>query len=128
MCQNVDMTAIAVARQNAQRAASLNAIGYTWERVADICGYRSKQAAAQAVKRLNCRVPVASLEALRRAEDEELRLRRVMFHEELTDAKLQRDVDTMAILNRELDRIAHGVPGCSASTCRPVPRSGSRRR
>ena len=94
------------ARQRAERAAALNARGYTWQSVAEICGYRSRQGAQQAVKRLDCRVPAENIEALRRQEDRELTIRRQMFHEKLTAANSENDTETMAMLNRELDRIA----------------------
>jgi len=94
------------ARRRAERAASLNAVGQTWQAIADACGYRSRQAAQQAVKRLDCRVMPENIEALRRQEDEELRIRREMFHEELCSAKANQDTDTMVMLNRELNRIS----------------------
>lgn len=106
MCQNVDMTTVAVARANAQRALALYACGNTWPEVAATCGYRSRQAAFAAVQRLEHRRPVVSLEALRRMEDEELRIRRQAFHHEFADARSRKDIEAMAVANRELDRIA----------------------
>lgn len=93
-------------RHRAERAAALNASGYTWQAIADRLNYRSRQAAQQAVKRLDCRVPVENIEALRRQEDRELIIRRQMFHDKLTAANSDNDTETMAMLNRELDRIA----------------------
>lgn len=96
------MTSVVVARQNAQRALALYACGHGWPEVAEICGYRSRQA----VERLEHRRPVASIEALRRMEDEELRIRRQAFHGGFASAHRKKDIESMAVANRELDRIA----------------------
>ena len=81
-------------------------MGKTWQHVADTCGYRSRQAAQVAVRRLDARVRPENIEALRRSEDEELRIRRECFHDELSVAKANNDTETMLALNRELDRIS----------------------
>ena len=84
----------------------LRAIGRTWQEVADTLGYRSRQAAQQAVERLSDRTPPVDIEAARRMEDEELRLRRATLHERFFDARRRGDDASLSMLNRELDRIS----------------------
>lgn len=84
----------------------LRAIGRTWQEVADTLGYRSRQAAQQAVERLSDRTPPVDIEAARRMEDEELRLRRATLHERFFDARRRGDDTSLSMLNRELDRIS----------------------
>ncbi|TXH20066.1 MAG: hypothetical protein E6R06_22840 [Mycobacterium sp.] len=93
-------------RRRAERAAQLRAMGRTWAEIADTLGYRTRQAAQQAVGRLHDRTAPESVEQLRRTEAEELRLRRAVLHERFWEAKRNRDDDTLAMLNRELDRVA----------------------
>ena len=100
------MTSRIESRRRAERALALHAVGKTWQQVADTCGYRSRQAAQVAVRRLDTRVRPENIEALRRSEDEELRIRRELFHDELAAAKANNDTETMLALSRELDRIA----------------------
>ncbi|MCH9730622.1 MAG: hypothetical protein K0U84_13275 [Actinomycetia bacterium] len=93
-------------RRRAERAASLKALGRTWQEIADTLGYRSRQAAQQAVERLDNRTPPLNAEMLRRQEDEELRIRRAVLHEQFHEARRMRDIDNLVTLNRELDRIS----------------------
>ncbi len=50
------------------------ATGATWQEIATQLGYRSRQAAQQAVRRLGDRTPPESVEAVRRKHDNALRL------------------------------------------------------
>lgn len=50
------------------------ATGATWQEIATQLGYRSRQAAQQAVRRLGDRTPPESVEAARRKHDNALRL------------------------------------------------------
>lgn len=93
-------------RQRAERAVQLRAIGRTWQEIADTLGFRSRQAAQQAAERLGDRTPPLDIEAVRRMEDEELRIRRATLHERFFDAKRRNDDSALALLNRELDRIS----------------------
>ena len=56
-------------RPNAWRAT-----GATWQEIADQLGYRSRQAASQAVKRLGNRTPPETVEQARAKHDNALRL------------------------------------------------------
>ena len=58
------------------------------------------------MRRLDTRVRPENIDALRRSEDEELRIRRELFHDELATAKANNDTETMLALSRELDRIS----------------------
>lgn len=94
------------ARRRAERAAQLRAIGRTWQEIADTLGYRGRQSAQDAVARLDNRTPPPNAEALRRQEDEELRIRRAVLHERFYDAQQRNDDEALVTLNRELDRIS----------------------
>ncbi|PVB44275.1 hypothetical protein [Mycobacteroides abscessus] len=94
------------ARRRAERAHQLRAIGRTWQEIADVLGYRTRQSAMHAVTRLTDRTPPVGAEALRRQEAEELRIRRAALHERFADARKRKDDDTLVSLNRELDRVA----------------------
>ena len=50
------------------------ATGATWQEIADQLGYRSRQAASQAVKRLGTRTPPETVEQARAKHDNALRL------------------------------------------------------
>ena len=50
------------------------ATGATWQEIADQLGYRSRQAASQAVKRLGNRTPPETVEQARAMHDNALRL------------------------------------------------------
>jgi hypothetical protein len=50
------------------------ATGATWQEIADQLGYRSRQAASQAVKRLGSRTPPETVEQARAKHDNALRL------------------------------------------------------
>ena len=94
------------ARRRAERAAQLRAIGRTWQEIADTLGFRGRGAAQDAVARLLKSTAPDSPEALRRQEDEELRIRRAVLHERFHAARARHDDDTLLSLNRELDRIS----------------------
>jgi AraC-like DNA-binding protein len=94
------------ARRRAERAHQLRAIGRTWQEIADVLGYRTRQSAMHAVARLLDRTPPVRAEALRRQEAEELRIRRAALHERFADARQRKDDDALVSLNRELDRVA----------------------
>lgn len=93
-------------RRRAERAHQLRAIGRTWQEIADVLGYRTRQSAMHAVARLLDRTPPVGIEALRRQEAEELRIRRSALHERFADARQRKDDDALAMLNRELDRVS----------------------
>jgi uncharacterized protein YegP (UPF0339 family) len=61
-------------RHRAERAARLAATGATWQEIADALGYRSRQAASQAVKRLQDRTPPETTEQARAKHDQALQL------------------------------------------------------
>jgi hypothetical protein len=61
-------------RHRAEQAARLAATGATWQEVADSLGYRSRQAAQQAVHRLRDRTPAESIEQARAKHDAALQL------------------------------------------------------
>lgn len=72
------------------------ATGATWQEIATQLGYRSRQAAQQAVRRLGDRTPPESVEAARRKHDNALRLlQRSGFTRYLT--ALQRGDDDTAL-------------------------------
>ncbi|WP_236735180.1 hypothetical protein [Mycolicibacterium peregrinum] len=62
------------ARARAEAAERMAATGATWQEIATQLGYRSRQAAQQAVRRLGDRTPPESVEAARRKHDNALRL------------------------------------------------------
>jgi AraC-like DNA-binding protein len=62
------------ARARAEAAERMAATGATWQEIATQLGYRSRQAAQQAVRRLGDRTPPESVEAVRRKHDNALRL------------------------------------------------------
>lgn len=108
-------------RRRAERAASLKSIGRTWQEIADTLGYRSRQAAQQAVERLGNQTPPVNAEALRRQEAEELRIRRAVLHERFHAARKHGDDETLVMLKRELDRVStrwsklHGLDAADRS-------------
>lgn len=61
-------------QHRANQAARLAATGATWQEVADALGYRSRQAAQQAVARLRDRTPPESIEQARAKHDQALQL------------------------------------------------------
>lgn len=61
-------------RHRAEQAVRMSATGATWQEVADACGYRSRQAAQQAVSRLRDRTPPESVEQARAKHDAALQL------------------------------------------------------
>ena len=72
------------------------ATGATWQEIADQLGYRSRQAASQAVKRLGNRTPPETVEQARAKHDNALRLlQRSNFTRYLT--ALQAGDDNMAL-------------------------------
>ena len=72
------------------------ATGATWQEIADQLGYRSRQAASQAVKRLGNRTPPETVEQARAKHDNALRLlQRSNFTRYLT--ALQTGDDNMAL-------------------------------
>lgn len=94
------------ARRRAERAHQLRSIGRTWQEIADVLGYRTRQGAMHAVARLLERTPPESVEGMRRQEAEELRIRRAVLHERFADARQRKDDTILVALNRELDRVA----------------------
>jgi hypothetical protein len=62
------------ARHRAEQAERMAATGATWQEIADQLGYRSRQAASQAVKRLGNRTPPETVEQARAKHDNALRL------------------------------------------------------
>ena len=62
------------ARHRAEQAARMSYTGATWQEVADALGYRSRQAAQQAVARLDERTPPESVEQARAKHDGALKL------------------------------------------------------
>jgi hypothetical protein len=62
------------AQQRAEQAERMAATGATWQEIADQLGYRSRQAASQAVKRLGNRNPPETVEQARAKHDNTLRL------------------------------------------------------
>ncbi|MFV8050365.1 AraC family transcriptional regulator [Mycolicibacterium fortuitum] len=61
-------------RHRAEQAARMSATGATWQEIADALGYRSRQAASQAVKRLHDRTPPETVEQARAKHDTALQL------------------------------------------------------
>lgn len=61
-------------RHRANQAARLAATGATWQEIADNLGYRSRQAAQQAVARLHDRTPPESTAQARAKHDQALQL------------------------------------------------------
>jgi hypothetical protein len=100
------VTRHADARRRAERAERLYGMGRTWTEIADVLGYRSRQAAQQAVGRLDRDTPPETREQMRRVEDAELRHRRSMLWEMAWDARRRGDDDAVMGHNRELDRIS----------------------
>lgn len=68
------MTTRLDARHRAEHAERMAATGATWQEIADQLGYRSRQAASQAVKRLGVRTPPETVEQARAKHDNALRL------------------------------------------------------
>jgi hypothetical protein len=68
------MTTRLDARHRAEQAARTQGTGATWQEVADALGYRSRQAAQQAVARLLDRMPAESVEQARAKHDAALQL------------------------------------------------------
>jgi hypothetical protein len=62
------------ARHRAEQAARMQGTGATWQEIADALGYRSRQAAYQAVSRLLDRTPAESVEQARAKHDAALQL------------------------------------------------------
>ncbi|WP_373202355.1 hypothetical protein [Mycobacterium marinum] len=62
------------ARHRAEQAARLSLTGATWHEIADSLGYRSRQAAQQAVQRLHDKTPPESVAAARAKHDAALQL------------------------------------------------------
>jgi uncharacterized protein YegP (UPF0339 family) len=89
-------------RRQAERAAALKAVGRTWQEIADVLGYRSRQAAQQAVERLQKRNPPESVESARRSATETLRIVQAVLFEQFADAKQRGDNDDLSMLAREL--------------------------
>jgi AraC-like DNA-binding protein len=84
------------ARHRAEQAERMAATGATWQEIADQLGYRSRQAASQAVKRLGNRTPPETVEQARAKHDNALRLlQRSDFTRYLT--ALQAGDDNMAL-------------------------------
>jgi hypothetical protein len=100
------MTSRIDARRRAERAERLHAIGRTWTEIAEVLGFRSRQAAQQAVGRLHRDTPPETREQMRRMEDAELRDRRTMLYEMAWGAKRRGDDETVMGYSRELDRIS----------------------
>ncbi|MCF6386534.1 hypothetical protein L2K20_06085 [Mycobacterium sp. MBM] len=91
-------------RTRAESAFQLHAAGRTWQEIADTLGFKSRQAAQQAVKRLHARHPPASPESVRRSSTESLRILRAILFERVADAKRRGDDQTLIGLHRELTR------------------------
>lgn len=68
------MTTRLEARTRAEQAARLSATGATWQEVADQLGYRSRQAAQQAVARLTDSAPAETVAQARARHDAALQL------------------------------------------------------
>ncbi|MDV3124674.1 hypothetical protein M1247_07095 [Mycobacterium sp. 21AC1] len=61
-------------RHRAEQAARMQGTGATWQEIADALGYRSRQAARQAVDRLLDRTPAESVEQARTKHDAALQI------------------------------------------------------
>jgi hypothetical protein len=72
------------ARHRAEQAERMAATGATWQEIADQLGYRSRQAASQAVKRLSNRTPPETVEQARAKHDALRLLQRSNFTRYLT--------------------------------------------
>ena len=68
------MTRFIEARHRAEQAAKLYGTGATWQEIADQVGYKSRQAAQQAVKNLHAKTPPESVESARAKHDTALQL------------------------------------------------------
>ncbi|MBF9351746.1 hypothetical protein BKG80_22400 [Mycobacteroides chelonae] len=68
------MTTRLDARHRAEQAAKMNATGATWQEIADHLGYRSRQAAQQAVTRLTANTPPETVEQARAKHDAALQI------------------------------------------------------
>jgi len=68
------MTTRLDARHRAEQAAKLSATGATWQEIADHLGYRSRQAAQQAVTRLTANAPPETVEQARAKHDAALQI------------------------------------------------------
>lgn len=78
------------------------ATGATWAEIANSLGYRSRQAAQQAVKRLGDRTPPESVEAARRKHDNALRLLQRSGFTRYLNALQSGDDDTVLRYSKEL--------------------------
>lgn len=68
------MTTRLDARHRAEQAAKMSATGATWQEIADHLGYRSRQAAQQAVTRLTANAPPETVEQARAKHDAALQI------------------------------------------------------
>ena len=90
------------ARARAEHAYRLRAIGRTWAEIAEVVGYRSRQAAQQAVERLHDQTPPETVDTARRSATESLRVVQSVLFERFADAKVRGDNDDMVMLAKEL--------------------------
>ncbi len=74
----------------------------TWAEVASECGYRSRQAAAQAVERLDSRHPPESVESARRRAVDRLRIVDSVLLGRFADAARRDDDQAVALFAREI--------------------------
>lgn len=91
-------------RARAEQAARLRACGFTWQAIADHCGYRSRQAAQWAVSAhydRNRETP----ELARRSLAEGLRLVETTLFESLAESKKKGDVAGISSMSREILRV-----------------------
>jgi len=90
------------ARHRAEQAARMNATGATWQEIADHLGYRSRQAAQVAVKRLLDKTPPETVTQARAKHDTALQLLQRNDFTRYLDALERKDDDTALRYSKEL--------------------------
>ena len=90
------------AAHRAEQAARMSATGATWQQVADALGYRSRQAASQAVKRMRDRTPPETVEQARAKHDAALQLLQSQDFTRYLHAMQRGDDDTALRYSKEL--------------------------
>ena len=90
------------ARARAEQAERMLATGATWQQIADRLGYRSRQAAQQAVARLRNSAPAETVEQVRANSDATLKLIQHIDFGRLTEALRNNDDDRILAYSKEI--------------------------
>lgn len=96
--------------------------GATWQEIADALGYRSRQAAQLAVKRLDDATPAETVEQARARHDGALRLLQRQNFTRYAHAIEGGDDDTALGYSKELRASSPNGPSSPGSTRPPAPR------